>query len=60
MLDLDSKNAYTFCSRDRLDEDLELDVVYHYMLKSYRALYGKTVTIQWHYGNGPDSQPTSI
>ena len=31
MLDLDVKNAHTFCSRDKLDEELELNVVYHYM-----------------------------
>ncbi len=29
MLDLDSKNAHTFCSRERLEEELELNVVYH-------------------------------
>ena len=54
MLDLDSKNAHTFCSRERLEEELEMNVAYHYMLESFRALYGKTVTVQWHFGNGPD------
>ena len=29
MLDLDSKNAHTFCSRERLEEELELNVAYH-------------------------------
>ncbi len=29
MLDLDSKNAHTFYSRDRLEEKLELNVAYH-------------------------------
>jgi hypothetical protein len=60
MLDLDSKNAHTFCSRDRLEEELELNVAYHYMLESFRALYGKTVTVQWHYGNGAGRPPTSF
>ena len=60
MLDLDSENAHTFCKRDKLEEELELNVVYHYMLMSYRALYGKSVTLQWHFGNGPDNQPTSF
>ena len=46
MLDMDSRNAHTFCSRDRLEEELELNVAYHYMLESFRALYGKTVTVQ--------------
>ena len=46
MLDLDSKNAHTFCSRERLEEELELNVAYLYMLESFRALYGKTVTVQ--------------
>jgi hypothetical protein len=60
MLDLDSKNAHTFCSRERLEEELELNVAYHYMLESFRALYGKTVTVQWHFGNGPDRPATSF
>jgi hypothetical protein len=46
MLDMDSKNAHTFCSRERLEEELELNVAYHYMLESFRELYGKTVTVQ--------------
>ena len=29
------------------------------MLESFWALYGKNVTPQWHYGNGPDRPPTS-
>ena len=44
MMDLDSKNAHTFCSRDMLEEELELNVAYYYMLEYFRALYGKTVT----------------
>ena len=58
MLDLDSKNAHTFCSRERLEEELELNVAYHYMLESFRALYGKTVTVQWRFGNRPNSPAT--
>ena len=60
LLDLDSCNAHTFCSRDKLEEELELNILYHYMLMTYRALYGKTVTVQWHFGNGPDRPPTGI
>ncbi len=30
------------------------------MLESFRALYGKTVTVQWHFGNGPDRPATSF
>ncbi len=60
MLDLDSKNTHTFCSRDRLGEELELNVAYHYMLESFQAFYGKTVTVQWHFGNGPDRPATSF
>jgi hypothetical protein len=37
MLDLDSKNAHTFSSRERLEEELELNVAYHFMLESFRA-----------------------
>ena len=51
MMDLDSKNAYTFCSRDKPEEELELSVAYHYMLESFRAIYTKIVTVQWHFGN---------
>jgi hypothetical protein len=61
MLDLDSKNAHTFCSRERLEEELvELNVAYHYMLESFMDLYGKTVTVQWHFGNGADGPATSF
>jgi hypothetical protein len=60
MLDLDSKNAHTFCSMERLEEELELNVAYHYMLESFRALYGKTITVQWHFGNGADRPATSF
>ena len=60
MLDLDSKNAHTFCSRDMLEEELELNVAYHYMLESFRALYGKTVNVQWHFGNGADMYATNF
>ncbi len=37
-----------------------MNVAYHYMLESFRALYGKTVTVQWHYGNGADRPATSF
>ena len=60
MLDLDSKNAHTFCSRDMPEEELELNVAYHYMLESFRALYGKKIIAQWHFGNGPDRPTTSF
>ena len=29
------------------------------MLETFRTLYGKTVTPQWHYGDGPSRPPTS-
>ncbi len=60
MLDLDSKNAHTCCSRNILEDEIELNVAFHNMLESFRALYGKTVTDQWHFGNGPDRQATSL
>jgi hypothetical protein len=43
-----------------LEKELELNVAYHYMLESFRALYGKIVTVQWHYGNGADKPATSF
>ena len=42
-----------------MEEELESDIIYHYLLESFRALYGKTVTPQWHYGDGPNLPPTS-
>jgi len=30
------------------------------MLESFRTIYGKTVTFQWHYGNGPGKPVTSF
>jgi hypothetical protein len=58
-IDLDLQNAHTFCSRDMVEEELESDIIYHYLLESFRALYGKIVTPQWHYGEGPDRPRTS-
>ncbi len=60
MLYVDSKNTHTFCIQDKLEVELELNIVYPYMLKSYMTLYGKAVTLQWHFGSGPDSRPTSF
>ena len=59
-IDLDLKNSHTFSSRDRVEEKLESDIIYHYLLEVFKALYGKTVTPQWHYGDGPDRPPTSV
>jgi len=47
MLHLVSENAHTFNSRDKLEEELEINVVYHYMMISHKALFGKIVTVQW-------------
>ena len=58
-IDLGLKNAHTFSSRDKTEEKLESDVIFHYLLEVFRSLYGKTVTPQWPYGNGPDRSPTS-
>ena len=57
---MDLKNAHTFSSRDKAEEELESGVIYHYLLEVFRSLYGKTLTPQWHYGNGPDRPPTSV
>ncbi len=38
---------------------MESDIIYNYLLESFRALYGKTVTPKWHYGYGHDRPPTS-
>jgi len=59
-INLDQKNAHTFSSRDNAEEELESDIIYHYLLEVFKALYGKTVTPQWHYGDGLDRPPTSV
>ena len=59
-IDLDLKNAHTFSSRDKAEEELESDIIFHYLMEVFKALYGKTVTPQWHYGGGPDHPPTSV
>ncbi len=43
-----------------LEEELKLNVAYHYMLESFRAPYNKSVTVKWHYGNGADRPATSF
>ena len=42
-----------------MEEELESDIFYHYLLESFRALYNTTLTPQWHYGDGPNRPPTS-
>jgi hypothetical protein len=42
-IDMDLKNAHTFISRDKAEEELEIDIIYHYLLEVFKALYGKTV-----------------
>jgi hypothetical protein len=42
-----------------LEDELESNIIYQYLLEAYRNLYGKNVTAQWHFGNGPDRPPTS-
>ena len=59
-IDLDFKNAHTFISRDKAEEEMESDIIYHYLLKVFKAVYGKTVTPQWQYGDGPYRSPTSV
>ena len=58
-IDVDLKSAHTFCSRDKIEEELESDLIYHYLVGIFRSLYGRIVTPQWHYGDGPDRPPTS-
>jgi len=29
-------------------------------MEVFKSIYGKTVTPQWHYGDGPDRPPTSV
>ncbi len=45
--DFDLRNVHsTLCSRERVEEELESDVLFHYKFEFFRALYGKTVTPQ--------------
>ncbi len=44
--DFDFCNAHTECSRDKAEEELESDIIYHYMLKTFKATYGRDLTCQ--------------
>jgi hypothetical protein len=59
-IDLDLNNTHTFSSRDKAEEELESDIMFHYFLEAFKSLYGKMVTPQWHYGDGPGRPPTSV
>jgi hypothetical protein len=59
-INLDLKNAHTFSLRDKADEELESDVIYHYLLEVFRSLYGMTAIPHWNYGDGPGLPPTSV
>ena len=59
-IDLDLKTSHTFSSRVEAEEELESDIIYHCLLEVFKALYGWTVTPQWHYGYGPNRPPTSV
>jgi hypothetical protein len=41
-------------------EEYEINVAFHYTLESFLALYGKTATVQWQFGNGPNRPATSF
>jgi hypothetical protein len=43
-INLDLKNAHTFSSRDKAEEELESDVIFYYPLEVFMTLYGKTMT----------------
>ena len=43
---LDLKNAHAFSSRDKAEEELKSDVINHYLMEVFKALYGKNVTPQ--------------
>ncbi len=49
----------TPCNQTQFKDELENDVIYHYLVEAFRALYRGSVTPQWHYGDGPDRPPTS-
>ncbi len=42
-----------------MEEELVRDILFQNMMETFRALYGRNVTPQWHYGDGPDRPPTS-
>ncbi len=43
-----------------MEEELKINVAYHYMLEFFMALYGKTVTVQWHFWDGSDRSASSF
>ena len=56
-IDLDLRNAHIFCSRDIAEEELESDIIFQYMLETFRAVHGNTMTPNKHYGKGHDRPP---
>jgi hypothetical protein len=59
-INIDLKNAQTFNSRDKAEEELKSDVIFHYLFEVFKDLYRNNVTPQWHYKEGPDRPPTSV
>ena len=39
-VDFNLRNAHTFRSRDRMEEELETRIIFHYLLLAFHALYG--------------------
>jgi hypothetical protein len=60
MMDLDSANAHIVHFRDFIEKELDLNIVYHYMLKSFGELYGNTAMGLWNFGNGPNCPPNKM
>ena len=38
---MDLLNAYTFSSRDKAEEEMESDIIYHYLLEVFKAFMGR-------------------
>ena len=43
-IDLDMANAHKFSSRNKTEEEIEGDIIFHYLLEVFRALYGTKIT----------------
>ena len=56
----DLRNAHTDCSRMLIWQDLDNDMLFHFLIQIFTFMYGKNHTPQWHFGNGLDQPLISI
>ena len=49
-----------FCGVKSAQTKIRTNIVVSHFRSHFMALYGKTVTVQWRFGNGPDMPATNF